>query len=338
MTEYNLSIISYYGPVETILLAQTALENKLNRKIYNFPLFKYMHDKCDKVNNYEELLINFIKDNNITHLLWWFINIDTEKFINIKKETNVKYLFFNWDEPYNWLDCDIQNKMKFFDSVFVTCQETLQVYKDNGCNEAYCLYPGFSEEKNYMIKDIDIDKYNKYNCDISFCCTNLYSDEKIYPNQYICRKTIVDNIYLGQDDNNYKFYIYGPEFLKELYPKSYRGFAKYNELNDIFNYSKINLCTHVQNDKGGYINERVILIGASGGLILVDYVKDIEKVFDINNEILVLDKHFYVRQICEILDKYDKYIEIRKNMNKKCLEKYNYDVWAKFIVDKLLQI
>lgn len=326
----KICIISYYGPIETIGLAKSFLE-KENNEVFDFPLFKYMHDKNDKISDYSESLINFIKNNHIEFILWWFINIPTDEFIKIKNETNVKYLFFNWDEPYNWSHCDIVPKMPYFDAVFVTCKETLDIYIKNGCKQAYCLYPGFDQTKNYLKLDINMNDYDKYSCDISFCCTNLYEDTNLYPNQYINRKQLITDIYNGQFTDKYKFNIYGPEFLKDLYPLSYKGFAKYNELNDIFNYSKINLCTHVLNNKYGYLNERVILIGGSGGLLLVDYIDGIEDIFDLNKEIIILDKHFYINQIVSILDNYHSMIDIRKNFNKKCVEKYSYFSWAKYI-------
>ena len=158
----NICIVSYYGPKETIGFAEQAM--KMHGKIdnvYDFPLFQYMHDINSKIINYVDKMIEFIKVNNITHLLWWFINIPTDEFIKIKNLTKIKYLFFNWDEPFNWEHCDIKNKASYFDAVFVTCKETLVDYIDHGCEHAYCLYPGFSEKNNFIIKEIDITDYNK---------------------------------------------------------------------------------------------------------------------------------------------------------------------------------
>lgn len=333
----KLCTISYYGPIETIGLAEKSLSD-CNIEVYDFPLFKYMHDVFDKVDNYIDKLVSFVKDNGIEFILWWFINIPTDEFIEIKKQTNVKYLFFNWDEPYNWPQCDIINKMPYFDMVFVTCKETLSTYLNNGCKYAYCLYPGFSQERNFIIKEMNSELYAKYSCDISICCTNLYENNELYPNQYINRKKLISDIYNNQTEYGYSFYIYGPESLKELYPLSYRGFAKYDELNYIFNYSKINLCTHVLNNKKGYLNERVILIGGSGGLLLVDSVDGINEIFKLNDEIIILDKHYYIQQIKSILNDYDKYIDVRKAFNDTCIKKYTYNNWANFIYNKIIKL
>lgn len=327
----NICVVSYYGPIDTIKVAEEMLCID-DYKIFDFPLFKYMKDPHDKCDDYMNLFIKFIKDNDIKIILWWFINIPTQNFINIKKETGVKYLFFNWDEPYNWKDCDIINKMPHLDIAFVTCKETLQTYLENGTKHAYCLYPPFDKNNYYMITDINQSIINKYKCDISICCTNLYDNDELYPNQYIKRKQLISDIYNGQLIHNYKFHIYGPLHLRELYPLSYRGMAKYDELNYIFNYSKINLCTHVMNNMDGYLNERSIIIGGSGGLLLVDYVKGIENIFEINKEIVILDKHHYIDQILNIIYDYEKYIDIRKNLNKKCLELYAYEKWAETII------
>ena len=95
------------------------------------------------------------------------------------------------------------------------------------------------------------------------------------------------------------------------------------------------LCSHVLCNKYGYLNERVILIGASGGLVLVDHVKGIDDIFSVNKHILILDKIDYVKQINDILDNYEEYIELRRNFNKVCHDKYTYNKWAKTIHDVL---
>lgn len=330
----KICLISYYGPFDTIKRAIDSLNLIENVTVCDFPLFKYMHDINDKVDNYEELLINYINENRIEYILWWFINIPTNIFMDIKNKTKTKYIFFNWDEPYNWNGCDIPNKMKYINYSFITCEETTKDYINNGTEISKCLYPGFHIEDFYKL-NIDIENYNKYSCDISFCCTNLYENEIEYPNQYINRKVLIDSIYENQSKYCYTFHIYGPEFLKQKYPNSYKGFARYNDLNKIFNYSKINLCTHVLSNKGGYLNERIILIGASGGLVLMDNIKDIETVFIPNKEIVLLDKDNYLKQIKDIIENYDLYLDIRNNIYNKCVEKYNYNIWANTIINTI---
>ena len=330
----NICIISYYGPKDQIKLASDSLKNT-GLNTYDFPLYKYMNDANDKKDNYFELLIDFIKKNNIKYLLWWYINIPLDKFYILKDITGVKYLFFNWDEPFNWNDCLLKYRSFYLDIVFVTCSDSLNKYLENGVKKAICLYPGFSSKFHYKITDIEYEEFKKYDCDISICCTNLYENEENYPNQYINRKKLIDDIYNNQNKYKYIFHIYGPSYLKKIYPESYKGFIQYNDQNKVFNYSKINLCTHVINNQGGYLNERMFLIGASYGLILVDHVKDIEKIFTPNEEVILLKKDNYIEQIQNILTNYKNYEKIKTNIGHKCHKYYTYDKWAQTISDNI---
>lgn len=331
----RICMTSYYGLREALDNAAKSLRD-LGNYVIDYPLYKKMYDINDKIPNYIEDFIKYIKDNNIEYVLWWFINIDTNDMAFIKNNTNVKFIFFNWDEPFNWELCDLQNKAKYFDSVFVTCESTLSKWMKYGSKNAYYLLPGFSEYVHYPPYDITEDEYNKYKCDISFCCTNLYDDDNIYSDQIVNRKYLVDKLYQAHIDGKFIFYLYGPEKFNELYPKSYRGFMNYDQSNLVFYCSKINLCTHVIGNANQYLNERVILIGGSGGLLLVDKVAGIENIFDNDNEIIVYDKNDdIVDKIIDILNNYKSYAMRRDTMLSKCFDKYSYSSWAKFINDRL---
>jgi len=331
-------IVSYYGSIESIEQAENAIKKiDDNIELYNFPLFKYMFDEKEKIDNYLELLIDYIKDNNIKIVLWWFIGLSVDEFIKVKNATNVKYIFYNWDEPYNWGISQIQDKMPYFDAALVSCKETLPIYLENNCQYAECLYPGFDPSVHFPMPEFDFEHIN-YVCDISICCTNLYEDMNKYPDQYIQRKKLIDDIYKNQSEYNYTFHIYGPEYLSTLYPYSYKGFASYYDLNKVFNNSRINLCTHVLNHKEGYLNERVFLIGGAGGLLLVDNVKGIEDTFGVNEEIIILDQHYYIDQIVDILSNYDKYVPYKDALYRKCLKNYTYQHWARQVIDTIKKL
>lgn len=333
----KLCIITYYDLTEALAEAAISL-NKLSYDIYQIPLHKYIHDPDINVRmeNYVDYSVNYIKNNQIDIVLWWFINIPTDDFKLIKDNTNVKYIYFNWDEPFNWFHSDVCGKSSYFDAVFITCDATRYRYIENGCKHAYFLPPAFSPKFNNINIEFNGHYYNKYNCDISFCCTNLYENTEMYPNQYISRKKLVDDIYNNQVKYGYKFHIYGPPHLGKKYPESYRGYVSYHDLHYVYCYSKINLCTHVMCNMDRYVNERVILIGGSGGFLLVDNIEGITNMFDPNSEITILDKENYIDQIRNILDNYDMYIDRRNNLFNNCINKYTYDHWAQFIHDKVI--
>lgn len=328
----KILITCYYDIVDALKGASDSLE-KEGCIVDSFPLYKYYQDAYDKTDNYLELLDNAIKD-GIDVVLWWFFNIptlDMEKIVS--KNPQAKHIMFNWDEPYNWNSCDIENKAKFFDCVFVTAEERLSDYIKFGCRKAVLLYPGFDRDIHHYLLEENYDDQVKYGCDISICCTNLYDNDSLYPNQYIKRKELVDALYNNQEKYNYKFKIFCPQNIGELYPKSYGGMVKYSDTNKVFNYSKINICTHVQNNSFKYLNERVILVLASGGLLCVDKVNGIETLLS-NDECIIMDKVNYIEQIVNVLNNYKKYYQVRHKGNK-LAQKYSWDEWAKCIIKNL---
>lgn len=328
----KLLITSYYELKEALLSAANALR-KLDIEVVNYPLMQKKQELGD--NDCVDDMIRCIKDQKVDVVLWWHISLSSELFEKVVLSSpGVKNIFFNWDEPFNWEPNDLQTKAKHFDCVFVTCQETLDRYLSNGTKKAVCLYPGFDENIHRPLFEDYKDVTDKYCCDVSICCTNLYDGDE-YCHQFIQRKRLIDDLYAAQDIHGFTFHIYGPERLRELYPKSYQNFICYEDTNKLFNYSRINICTHVICDKSGYLNERVFLIMASGGLLLVDRVAGLEDVLCENKDCLVLSKEGYVEQIVKILEDYDECDLVRFNAREKALG-YTWDKWAKVVYDEFL--
>jgi len=329
----KILITSYYELRESLLCASKSLQ-KLGINVISYPLYKNYFDHNEKLSNCCEHFVEFIQSEKPDVILWWYINILSEDMDYIVRHNPlVKNIFFNWDEPYNWEPWDIKNKAKFFDCVFVCCEETLTNYLENGSkNAVYCL-PGYDPKVHNIIVDENDNDMQKYSCDISFCCTNLYEG---FENQYVPRKELVDTIYNNQEKYDYTFHLYGPESFREKYPKSYKGYINYFDTPKLFNYSKINLCTHVQCHKNKYLNERTILVLGSGGLLFVDDVKGIDEVLDIDKECVVIDKDNYLEQIVDILKNYDEYCMRRYDGHVKSKE-YTWDKWAKLIYDEYLK-
>lgn len=329
----KICITTYYGLRSVFLLIADSLK-KLGHEIIDFHLLQYYSDINDKKDNYTDMFIDLVNKEKVDVILWWYITIPTNDFIKIISNTNSKNIFFNWDEPFNWDQIDMKNKAKYLDAVFITCEETCKKYIDHGTKQAFFCLPGFDSTIHYpIIDDLHLDKYE---VDISLCCTNLYEDKNKYPNQIVNRKYIIDKIYDGMNKYNYTFHIYGPEYFRILYPKAYKGFITYEDTNYLFNKSKINLCTHVIGNKNKYLNERAILIAGSGGLLFIDNIKGLKEIFDINKEVVVINKDNFIEQIVNILSNYDNYINIRYNLFKKSKE-YTWDAWAKTVHDCIIK-
>ena len=68
----KILIIAYYNLNNALKHAADALV-KYNIEIDSFPLFKYHKDAISKVDNYDELLINYINIHQPNYILWWYV-------------------------------------------------------------------------------------------------------------------------------------------------------------------------------------------------------------------------------------------------------------------------
>ena len=60
-----------------------------------------------------------------------------------------------------------------------------------------------------------------------------------------------------------------------------------------------------------------------------------EEIFNVDDEIIVINKENYKQQILDILRNYQNYVHIRNNLHKKCISNFTYESWAKYISDRL---
>jgi len=331
---FKIILTSYYGLKESIFLAIQAL-TEIDIEIIDYPLFQYSRDVNDRKSNYLEEFIKFVSFHEpFDGFLFWCLTFTTAE-LKILKETfpHVLFTFFNWDDPQSWneKDMDIANKAKFFDIVYTSCKECCKWYTDCGTRIAVWCPPGFDPSVHFPKPN------SAYTCDVSLCATQLYSEEE-QPNQYISRKKLVDAIVA---DGTIDFRLYGPEKFKNQYPKNYHGFIYYENTSLVYFNSKINICHHVVSNKRGYINERVMLVAGSGGLIFIDPVVGLEDIFVPNKEcIMMKDKNpqKIIEQIKEILSQREKYNEIANNARERALKNYTWKHWAERIQKELVRI
>lgn len=323
----HIIIVTYYGIREIFIYVQHILE-LMGYTIHNFSSFEINNKGGESLIVTE--LTKMIIELQPEYVLWWIININ-ETNIHKLNINNTKHIYYNWDDPYNWICNGLQNKINFFNTAFITCEETTIKYIDAGTKYAYCVYPGYSPlvHKPYWITGEAIN----YEQDISFVCTNLYENLNVYPDQLVNRKQLVDTLYKSHTGITFK--IYGPEKLKNKYPLSYGGFIKYADTVHVFNKSKINLCTHVVGNKQGYLNERVFLIMGSGGLLLVDNVPGVDNILINGFNCIFIEPDNIVQQVKNIIDNYDDYDIIKRNAYETS-KLYTWDMWGIRIEEKLL--
>ncbi|HOM27424.1 MAG TPA: glycosyltransferase [bacterium] len=168
-----------------------------------------------------------------------------------------------------------------------------------------------------------IEKYENFNVNVIHV---LPSDGVPFYPDWDKKEEIYDVSFIGFKTEDRERYI---NYLKNLNLNIFLagyGWEKYltfNEMNEVFRKSKINLCfTKTFNNKRQW-KGRIFEVMLQGGFMLTEYVTYLEKYFEIGKEIDCFDNEK------ELVDKVKYYLknekkrkEIAKNGWKKCIENY----------------
>lgn len=334
----KLLIIGFYELKDYLVCIKEQFE-MYYYTVIEYPLFRYAYDSYDKKEDYKEHLNKYINDNKPDIILWWFFDIPFGVMKYIKeKHSNIIYIMFNYDDPLN-INNELYNKASLFDIVCTPCKGNMYKYKlYSNVNTVIYTPFGFDTKifKSLSINDIDILKKNSdnYECDISMVCYNMYMDKNHYSKQYIYKPELIRNIINYCKEKNKIFKLYGPMVLKEYYPEVYNGDIAYHNLNLLFNMSKINIITHPVSDISLSLDQYVMSILGSGGLLLIDEIKDIDKLLIDEHHCMYLNKTKYIEQIDEILSDINRY-DIIKEDAYEYAQKFTWNQWVKTLISEI---
>ena len=261
-------------------------------------------------------------------ILWWFWACDFD-FIKIARGATPDSLqvMFNWDDPHCWTYKlnKMKDRLQYFDMTLVCSSEKLEEYRKI-VPESHLYFPPFSPKYHYH----DYDE--KFSCDVSFICTNLYGDKDMFPDQFVDRRSLLQAF----EKSSLNFHLYGPESIKAAAPTSYQGPVDFAINRKVFSSSKINLCTHVITAQN-YLNERVVTCLASKGLLLTDptpglggFLQDGEHVVTMKSN----DPEAIVKQAEDIIACIGEYEKIRER-GKEVIQRQHLCEWTKGILEKI---
>jgi hypothetical protein len=292
--------------IETIISG-----NELTKNIYSPKLINHNCPKNIVLIAHNNDMLSSLKIDNI--LVIEHINL-------LKKKFNFQLIQVNWDPIINSTN---NNIIHFFDKSYCSDPSLLKLYKNVKFFKA-----GYSKDTSFYKEDTD------YKCDVSFIGTNLY-ENSIYPNQTLNRKLIIDLLY---SDKSIKLHIYGPKFLGERYPDSYKGFINYKDCYKVFSNSKINLnispLVNVNTNDKLYYSERLPQILASNGVMLCNN--------DLSPMLIPNEHYLHVNNISELISSVHYFLnntvfqdKIKKNVTE-IKDKFNYQHIIKDICTELL--
>jgi hypothetical protein len=337
----KILLVGCYGYADGYLAGGKAI-TELGHYVGFFPLYDFQNQKgniqdiiniLNGVDNLGKSYINYKNDTPTEPFdlcIWWHNStiLSINQWNKIKSKTLCKFIQLDWDagacdksKQIHWTNA-YKNKLiglKIFDSIYACNANIIKMLRDSKENTS-CYIDHFNPGYHPSTSFYDLD--DKYKCDVSIICTNLYEDMNLWENTKICRKSLVDEIYKRNDIN---FHLYGPEQFKKQYPKAYKGFIKYDDCYKVFSNSKINLnISPVGNILNGivdgkmcsYMSERAPQILACKGLMACDtelsplliHEEDYIRVDDIPN---------FMKKLDDIINNSEKYDLIRGNGFKK---------------------
>lgn len=320
----KILFVGYYELSEHLKCIKKIFK-EYNYIVDEYPLFKYAHDSIHKVEKYQDHFQQFIEQNNINIILWWFLGVPHTIFQIIKKQNpNVYFILVNNEDPLNLHS--ILPVCNIFDLISSPSINSIPLYKNaNSTSTVIWNPPGYDPIyfHNKLVKLVGTN-YSKFECDISIICYDLYSSD-IYV-QEIPRQKLLVSIIEWAKNNNKTFKIFGPFALRELFPLNYVSDILYAEQYILFNCSKINIVSHPFNNCGLTVSEIEFKILGSGGLLYTD--QTFADIFIDNHNIVAYNQENYLGKIKDILDNYDKYTLIKKN-GKKIAKKYSWENFVK---------
>lgn len=321
----KILLIGWFYLIYPVISAKEMFEI-LGYEVVFFPLLHYNIKFTKNPDALYNIFMKFIHDFKIDIVLWW--NWECDEFVmkKIKENTpSILHCLFNWDHPFCLTEWDKTKnrqilKKNIWDIIFVTSNDQFDEYIQTGTKFVHYL-PMFADSQvHYPLKD------ENYTCDVSFVLTNLYENKEMFPETYIDRKKMIQDII----NAGISIQLYGPEHLKKIFPKQYKGPIHFTENHKVFYNSKVNICTH--GAKGFlYCNERVATILHSGGLLFVDKVDGIENILTDKHDCVFIDPNNYIEQIKDILSNYNNYKGIKENAVITANKKFNVETWAKKI-------
>ena len=333
----KLLIVSYFNLRESLLCAANALQDK-GYEISSYPL---LERKTSMPDQWPSDFAQIISEERPDIILWWYIGVPYEQLASAISAANasgkIMQILYNWDDPYVWTQStnEMDRKASLFDIAFVSCEQTLERYKSHGTAHAVYLLPGFDLGLHYYTPREDVPE--KYRSDVSICCTNLYTDDSMYPDQlHPTRYEIVRALYekYKYSPPEIEFAIYGPENLQNLFPKCYRGEVSYPETRLVFAGSRINICTHVVGNQEGYMSERVPLILGSGGLLWMDQVPQ-TLITDEHATFIEKSRDNIVQQVKRLLD--SDLVKLRKSGFRMASQNLTWRHWAEKVHSEIMK-
>jgi hypothetical protein len=240
---------------------------------------------------------SMISDITTDLLVWWQPKNDWHPDVLRKLKARYPGLptcMVSIDDPNVWTVLDLADYADF-DYAVTCCAGSMDDYRAHGITPILG-WPPFDEDLH-----TDLQPDPRFACDISFIASHVYRRSR-FPRMTADRVDMVERLHgVGRlalyGSWNKNAHDWGQ--LPDEYKRFFRGWLPYRDQPAMMHTSRINVASHIRSGDTfrQYMTERDVLILASGGFWLTDYVDGMDELFRPDVEAV------YWRSLDELVEK-----------------------------------
>jgi spore maturation protein CgeB len=274
--------------------------------------------------------IVFAEDDGPADVTLWIGSIPTPEIFSMVRKINCINVIALLTDPLEYhFNAEVLGEiLKDFHVVITNNHTSAANYRKLGCQAVYALPLGYDPIYHYPPKDAEMsqESCNEYKCDVSFTIRKTYLSEQPYKHtrRIDLAKRLIDGGILVK--------IFGPASLKEIFPDNYVRDVPLHQTRLVYANSSINISTHSSMEHDGYLNTRCHEVLASGGLLMVDSVKGLERQLNDGIDCIVINSADPVAQIRELLSNPLLQKRVRSRAVAKS-HRYTWVVWVRKVVN-----
>ncbi|MEM3907052.1 MAG: glycosyltransferase [Nitrososphaerota archaeon] len=307
--------VEFYGYGERIgkltnIVRMVTTRSKSIRRISNLIWFNEINEEIKK-------LATKLRPDLILSIKGESIKPETVEWM--KDELSAKTALWYPDDP-RFFNSLVKHIAPAYDYVFTASERMIPAYKEFGCKNVHFL-PFACEPVIHKKVKLNEEERRKYESDVIFVGT--YTRRRAQFINALENAGIMVKVYgpywkYFKHGNNVDNGIYGPEMVKA------------------FNAAKIVLNVHIEDDVPYKVNMRAFEATGSGSFLLTDKTYGIEKMFDLNEEVVAYEGEEELVELAKYsIDSEDEREEIAYKAQEKAYRKHAYESRVNRILESI---
>lgn len=315
----SICFVSFYEIKEYINSIKNGFDNYLYT-IYNYPLYKYIYDSNDKIDNYEIHFLKYISKLEPDIMFWVFFDSNNNSIINKSRKTLKNTIMIAYLMDYKQVCDQFVQSLNNFDIIIINNLKLVDKLVDLSIVEHNkILYIPMCYDDNLYkpLPNLDQSKFT----DLLYI-NNIFDADRV---------SLIKQLVNYSVDHGTKLSLYGSIKYQEIYPQYYVSTYSYYDLPIIINNCKLVICDDINMvPKILACNKKIAGIGIDM-LALSDYYIGYYQQIDTDKLTKLINNNFNL-STTPMYYKYTSYTYknmITKLHSKLCIKYFDIDFYQK---------